>query len=336
MRSGKRGLLAAIVVNLGAIVVAALAFGAWKSLEPAQGADDGTHMEGSITAGFYDQNVDDVGFIAAANKHVEARKLLGARVIYDAVYTTGADHFRIVPGAIEQPTQCVLLFGASYTFGEGVNDDETFAAQIVRKSEGQVAAKNFGIGGWGPHQFLAGLQSGRFQQAITCTPSDVFYLFTPDHIMWAAGRSPWDKHGPLFRLGSNGQPVRAGHFDTDSPFSWRKLIGLNALTGTEEADLTTALVVEGARILERQYGGIHFHVISWPLDNFPLEVTERAERGMAAAGLTLHPMEDVIPHFSEVWRDYVILLEGHPLPRAHERIADYVLREIRLERSTNR
>src|SRR5262245_8045495 len=75
-----------------------------------------------------------------------------AQVIYDVVYTTGADHFRAVPAA-DHPERCVLLFGDSFTFGEGVNDDETSAAQIIIKSKGKVTAKNFGVAGWGPHQF---------------------------------------------------------------------------------------------------------------------------------------------------------------------------------------
>jgi hypothetical protein len=322
-----------MVVNLVAALVAVLAFTAWKHLKSVQGLADATHMEGSITAGFYEQEIDDVGFISMANKHVTARKFLGTQVIYDAVYTTGADHFRVVPVAVEQPEHCVLLFGDSFTFGEGVSDSETSAAQIVRKSEGRVAAKNFGIGGWGPHQFLAGLQSGRFQRAVTCTPSDAFYLIIPYQIARAAGRGPWDKHGPLFRLGSDGRPVRVGNFDTDGGFSWRQLIGLNALTDTEEADLTTALILEGAHELEQQYGGIRLHVLVWNTDSsFPLKIMERAELGMAAGGLAMHSMEAVIPHFSEVSQKYVIPLEGHPNPRAYERIADYILREIRLDK----
>jgi hypothetical protein len=316
-------------INLAAVAAAVLAFGAWKRYESAQAPINPARMEGSYTAGFFDQNIDDVGFVAKANRHVASRKLLGDRVLYDAVYTTGPDHFRVVPAADEKPSRCVLLFGDSYTFGEGINDDETAAAQIVKKSEGRVAAKNLGISGWGPHQFLAGLQSGRFQRAITCTPTDAFYLMIPTHIARAAGGSPWDSHGPLFLLGADGRPVRHGNFDTDMGFGWRQLVGLNRLTDGEEADLTAALLAEGARELGARYPGIRFRVILWNTDGeFPLEVLERAMRGMVRGGVEVHSMEKVIPHFAESWPQYVIPLEGHPNPLADERIADFILRSM--------
>jgi hypothetical protein len=138
---------------------------------------------------------------------------LDSRVIYDASYTTGPDHFRVVP-KVENAQRCVLLFGDSFTFGEGVNDDETSAAQIVAKSKGQVEVKNLGIGGWGPHQFLSGLQSGRFQKAITCKPTDAVYLFIPAHTARAAGRGKWDRFGPRFVVDDKGRAVRDGNFNT--------------------------------------------------------------------------------------------------------------------------
>ena len=321
------GLVAAI--NLVAVVVAVLAFGAWKRYESARAPVSAMRMEGTGAAGFFDQNIDDVGFIAEADRHVTSRKLLGDRVLYDVAYTTGPDHFRVVPAADEKPARCVLLFGDSFTFGEGVNDDETSATWIVRKSKGHVAAKNLGISGWGPHQFLAGLQSGRFQRATACTPTDAFYLMIPTHIARAAGRGVWDRHGPLFLLDADGRPVRHGNFDTDMGFGWRQLVGLNRLTDGEEADLTAALLVEGGRELKARYPGIHFRVILWNTDGeFPLEVLDRAMRGMVKRGVEVHSMEKVIPHFAESWPQYVIQMEGHPNPRAHERIADFILQSI--------
>jgi hypothetical protein len=132
------------------------------------------------------------------------------------------------------------------------------------------------------------------------------------------GGNPTDKHGPLFRLGADGRPVRAGHFDTNGGFSWRQFIGLNASTGTEEADLTAALIIEGARELERQYPGLHFHVHSWKTDrNFPTEVMDRTEHSMSAAGFDVRSMAEAVPRFPEVWPEYVIdpSLEWHPSPR---------------------
>jgi len=301
-------------VNLAAAGLAVVAFGVWKQLSPEQvdEQDAQTHMEGSIVSGFFDHNLDDIGFIPSPNKRVTAKKMAGTEVIYDVVYTTGADHFRAVPAA-DHPERCVLLFGDSFTFGAGVNDDETSAAQIIIKSKGKVTAKNLGVGGWGPHQFLAGLQSGRFRRAITCTPTGAVYLLIPAQIARAAGRSPWDTHGPLYRLDEKAvRPVRAGNFDTNTEFSWRRIAGLNRLTEIEEAELSVALIEEGGRELKRQYPGIHFYVLAWP------GISDEMRRRLGA-----RPLEEAIRDFTQA--AYQIPIDGHPNPRAYAGIADYIL-----------
>jgi hypothetical protein len=294
--------LLAVAVNLGAALLAVLAFGVWERLNPVDLAK--VRFEGSITRGFYDQNVDDVGFITAANRRVTARALAGDRVLYDVVYTTGSDHFRVVPAATH-PERCVLLFGDSFTFGIGVNDDETFAAQIVAKSKGTVEVKNLAAGGWGPHQFLAGLQTGLFQRAVSCRPTDAVYLLIRDHVERAVGRVPWDPHGPRFRLGADGQPVRDGHFDGGggAPRAW---------TEAEANELTAVLLEEGGRELQRKYPGIRFHVLTWA------GVSEAIRRRLGG-----RPLEESIPGYTD--EGYLIPIDGHPNARAHERIADYVL-----------
>lgn len=308
--------LLAGAISLCAAVVAALAFGALKNSDFVDGQSDRLRMEGTFVNGFYDQGIDDVGFIAQPNKHVTARRLLDSRVIYDASYTTGPDRFRVVPKVDDAP-RCLLQFGDSFTFGEGVDDDETSAAQIVAKSRAQVEVKSLGIGGWGPHQFLAGLQSGRFQRAISCKPTDAVYLFIPAHTARAAGRGKWDRFGPLFVVDDSGRPVREGNFNTVGK-SWRELIGFNRLTEDEEEELAAALIAEASRELERLYPGIRFHVFTW--DGTTAGVISR----LTAQGLRVHTIRQIIPDYTDA---YLIAppFEYHPTPEAYERVAEYFL-----------
>lgn len=312
--------LLAGAISLVAAVVAALAFGVWKKTDFVDGQSDRLRMEGTFVDGFYDQNqgkgIPDVGFIALPDKHVTARRLLDNRVIYDATYTTGPDRFRVVP-KVEKAQRCVLLFGDSFTFGEGVSDNETTAAQIVAKSKGQVEVKSLGIGGWGPHQFLSGLQSGRFQKAITCKPTDAVYLFISAHTARAAGRGKWDRFGPLFVLDDKGRPVRTGNFNTMGT-SWRELVGFNRLTEAEEEDLAAAILTEASRELERLYPGIRFHVFTWD------GVTDGVIQRLKANGLRVHTIREIIPDYTDA---YLIAppFEFHPTPAAYGRVADYLL-----------
>lgn len=313
--------LLAGAISLLAAVAAALAFGAWKNSDFVDGQSDRLSMEGTFVNGFYDQGdnkgIADVGFIALPNKHVTAVRKLDSRVIFDASYTTGPDGFRIVPKA-DNARRCVLLFGDSFTFGEGVNDDETTAAQLVTRSKGQVEVKNLGIGGWGPHQFLAGLQSGRFQRAISCKPTDAVYLMIAAHTARAAGRGKWDRFGPMFVVDDKGRPVRAGNFNTVGK-SWRELVGFNRLTEDEEEELSATILSEASRELERLYPGIRFHVFLW--DGVPDGVARR----LKDRGVSVHTIRQIIPDYSD--EKYLIAppYEYHPKPVAYEKVADYVL-----------
>jgi hypothetical protein len=313
--------LLAGAISLLAAVAAALAFGAWKNSDFVDGQSDRLSMEGTFVNGFYDQGdnkgIADVGFIALPNKHVTAVRKLDSRVIFDASYTTGPDGFRIVP-KVDNARRCVLLFGDSFTFGEGVNDDETTAAQLVARSKGQVEVKNLGIGGWGPHQFLAGLQSGRFQRAISCEPTDAVYLMIAAHTARAAGRGKWDRFGPMFVVDDKGRPVRAGNFNTVGK-SWRELVGFNRLTEDEEEGLSATILSEASRELERLYPGIRFHVFLW--DGVPDGVARR----LKDRGVSVHTIRQIIPDYSD--EKYLIAppYEYHPKPVAYEKVADYVL-----------
>jgi hypothetical protein len=317
-------------VNIGAVVVAVLAFGIWKRSQPVESPSSATRVEGSITAGFYEQ-ADDVGYITRAGASVTARELIGERAIYDVAYTTGADNFRVVPKADEHPDACVLLFGDSFTFGIGVKDEETFAAKIVSKSKGLVAVRNFGVGGWGPQQFLAGLQSGRFQRAVTCKPTDAVYLMIPDHLYRTIGKSnAWDKNAPRYQLDAGGRLVRKGRLGDPDDFSWRQLIGLDRLSDSEVMELSVAIFVEGASHLRQSYPGIRFHFISWhhtgPMGG---DLMPDFEWRLSRVGIMPLPVEAIIPLYRYRTDDYSLdPLDTHPNPHAHRLIADFILRLI--------
>jgi hypothetical protein len=327
-----RGL--AVIVNLGAAVVAVLAFGAWQRSHPPQSAANALYRGGV----FYEL-VDDVGYVPRANARMTARYEIEGRTTHDVVYTTGTDHFRSAPEATANPEACVLLFGDSLTFGDGVTDAETYAAQIVERSGGRVAAQNFAVSGWGPHQFLAGLQSGRFQHALRCSPTDAVFLMIPSLIWRASGMTnPWDTNGPRYRLGADGRPVRAGRLGDSDPHNWRRWIGLEPVSKGDASRLATAVVVEAMSELKRLYPGIRTHFISyrvasWGDTGFSSEDLAGFEYDLLQAGVLPLPLEGVIPRYRFALRDYVLgPTDYHPNARAHRLIAEFILREIREDR----
>ena len=320
----------AVVVNLAAAIVAALAFGAWQRSRSPDNAANVAHRAG----GFYEL-VDDVGYIPKANTRMTRAEVEG-HPTNDVVYTTGPDHFRVVPEAAENPDACVLLFGDSFTFGDGVSDEETFAAQIVTRSGRRVAAQNFSVSGWGPHQFLAGLQSGRFQRAVRCRPTDAVFLMIPSLIWRASGvTNPWDTNGPRYRLGGDGRPVRDGTLGDPDRYNWRRWIGLTPVSKGDASRLAVAVVVEAMNELKRLYPGIRTHFISyrvasWSDTDFSSEEVAGFEYDLQQAGIMPLPLEAIIPRYRFALSDYILgPNDYHPNARAHRLIADFILREIK-------
>jgi len=318
----------AICVNVVAAIVAALAFGVWQRAQAPSRSPSIPHAGGF-------EVVDDVGFLPKANTQIRAHSEVDGRKIYDVTYTIGPDHFRAVPEAAANPDACALLFGDSFTFGDGVKDDESFAAQIVKLSGGRVAVHNFGVSGWGPHQFLAGLQSGRFQRAVQCRPTDAFFLMIPSLVWRANGvTNPWDTTGPRYRLGADGRPVRDGRLGDPDPYNWRRWIGLRPVSKGYAKRLAIAVIAEAMNELKRLYPGIRTHVIlyrvaSWIDVDFTVDDLVQLEYDLHEAGLTPIPLEAIIPHYRFAMQDYILHpTDFHPNARAHRLIAEFMLREI--------
>lgn len=318
----------AVIVNLAAAVVAVLCFGAWQQLQVPPSPTD-------VRGRFY-QLADDVGYIPRASTRMMRSEVERRTFAHDVIYTTGPDHFRVTPEAATGSDRCVLVFGDSFSFGDGVADDETFAAQIVKQSQGRVAAHNFAVSGWGPQQFLAGLQSGRFQRSIQCKPTDAVFLMIPSLIWRAAGvTNPWDTNGPRYRLGADGRPARHGRFGDPDPYNWRQWFGLPPVGKQEALQLATAMIAEAMRELKKLYPDIRTHFIlyrvaSWSDVALTVDDLVSFEFELNKAGVMPLPLEAVIPRYRFAMDDYILShADYHPNARAHQLIAEFLLRQIK-------
>ena len=129
-------------------------------------------------------------------------------VLYDTVFTIGPDGFRVTPKYGDKQAHRINFLGDSFTFGEGVADNETMAyytgdlvnAQKMASNKwALLQVKNYGIHGWGIHQSLAVLQSDLNTQAnlnvVLTAPwhasrvgcADFFSLGSPKYVLQSDG-----------------------------------------------------------------------------------------------------------------------------------------------------
>lgn len=294
---------------------------------------------------------DDYGYAPAPSSRTRAVKLAGARPLYDVVYTIDQYGLRVSPPELDPQHRrgCVLFFGCSNTFGEGVQDDETLPWQVGVATGGRFAVRNLGFSGWGPHQMLAALQAGDVERAAGCEVTHVVYLALYWHARRVSGRVPWDRNGPRFVLDGAGHAVRAGHF-SDGDLHWRlprpllerlrkSLLYQKYLltlfdpferpTEPDEIDLLAAIVAGARDEVSVRFPHAAFDVLFWDISLPPNWVASFTKR-LAARDLTVHPLSRAIPDYRSPFdpRYVISAVDQHPSPAAYARIADYVVHDI--------
>jgi hypothetical protein len=119
--------------------------------------------------------------------------------IYRADYTFDSNLLRETHSVETGPT--IVFFGDSYTFGMGLNDadalPQVFADLLGRKQR----VLNLGFPGYGPQQFLAEMQAGRFDGVIGAQPRlFIFLTGAALHVGRTACKPFWACQGPRYAL----------------------------------------------------------------------------------------------------------------------------------------
>ena len=329
--------------NLAAVVAAVAVFEGFLGFNDLRG--DGTRMEGTISEGFVVPD-DDLGYRPRVDSRVTARKLFEDRVIYDVTYSIGADGLRVTPRSqSRRPPTCTVFFGDSVTFGEGVNDAETYPFRVGVEPRGETSVYNFAFSGYGPHQALAALNAGRVERTVTCSTIQFVHLAIVEHVARVAGLAGWDRHGPRFRLNKNGTVERDGNFDdptqllgrwvlprwfdqtTDRFRTWHRFFGRSRDANDADFALYLGVLDEVARVARSRFPGSSFDLLLW--DRQGDTRFAAIERRLTGSGVVVHRLTTMIPDFAANADRYLLgPRDGHPNALMHQRIGEYVSREI--------
>ncbi len=275
----------------------------------------------------------DVGYVPLANNTVTVTAVQEETLLYKATYTTDGDGRRITPQNPQAKT-AVLLFGCSFTFGEGLNDRQAMAWKLGELLGENYQVFNFGYSGYGPHNALAIIEHTlpdlqKFERILT------YFIVIPDHIIRVAGLTSGD--GPRYEL-EKGTLVRRGTFASLPPLPWEKdgwkWLQQSALftfyrkpitekflpynTDAKRKELLRAILTTGADKLHSLYAQNSSSVLIWPVGNSSL-ATDLAP---LAPHMPIITMRAWLPKYNENSAIYTIPIDNHPNALANELIAE--------------
>jgi hypothetical protein len=273
------------------------------------------------------------------------------RVVYDVRYTIGANGLRIAPPVAAAPLQgCILFFGDSFTFGEGLQDVQTVPYLVGLKTAGRYRIYNFSFHGYGAQQMLANLQHGLYRQIVDCAPSHVIYQALADHPARAAGLYSWTDGSPRYVLRPDGTVAQQGHFGDHSDNKYGSAPAANIRyqlgksyfvqwirkrhrTATlEDVRLWSGIVNASRNIVAKDFPGAHFDVILWGERDRAADAQRNATAMrdlLQSNGIRFHSAESLLPHYELQHPRYELdQMDAHPNAAANELIADFIVKSV--------
>ncbi len=230
-----------------------------------------------------------LGYKPLPSSQIRAKRILGGRTLFEATYTQNAEARRIVPpvasaAPLDGSARVALFFGCSFTYGEGVQDDQTLPF-FYSVDRGNTRAINLGYNGYGPQNMLALLDDtaalASLRTEIGTAPAvETIYTFIDHHVKRSSGALSVMHYGkdlPAYELDTQGDVARVGTFASRRPLVTPLLraLSLSRVLSAMHVDwplsvshddlaLTVALIAKSRDRLAAAFPGNGFHVLLYP------------------------------------------------------------------------
>jgi len=263
-------------------------------------------------------------------------------IVLNATYTIDQFNRRITPLKYNSPNENYIMFlGGSYTFGEGVEDDETLPFYLGRMID-NYSIYNYGLPGSGPFDMLAKIQHIDFKQEIKEKQGLAIYTMFDDHVHRIIGSMTvmsWQTSGAYYKKNTQGQLVRKGTFHSGRPmitFIYKflsKSLLLQKLGITfplrmrdKHFKLTAEVLHQMKNELQKTYPGIKFIVLLYPNTEYSKFLISHFEQ----YGIDYLDYTELFKNRTEK----LILheLNIHPNHNAYKIIADQLKKDLGLNR----
>ena len=276
-----------------------------------------------------------LGWAPEPGRRYKAKKTRGDEVLYDVNYTIDENGFRVTPPPQQEDAPAILFTGCSFTFGEGLNDEESYPYKVSQKLDGKYKVCNLAFSGYGAQQTLANIRHGLYKKALgESQPLAVVHLSIPDHPNRAAGALSWGQRAPRFFFNSDARLETTGTFETSGTTGeWLRYVRLKEAekselgqrlfsyrTSDEDIELWIEMLKSARRELQESYPDTPFLVV---LLNSPDPATKRMEEALKKSGLTYHLLYTDIPDMRD--EKYKIPVDRHPNTLGTDKLADYMI-----------
>jgi len=307
----------------------------------------------------YSEYNDLLGYAPKKNVVKPVESYYGDELLYSVTYSINEKGIRIsTPGQEKTiPNQkCVVFFGGSFTFGHGVEDNQTFPYLVSLKSGGKYRTYNLGFNGWGAHHMLSILEHNLEKEILECEPDFAIYQALVNHVDRATGRGSWDKNGPNYVIDDNGDIVYEGKFSesnhTDQLNSYisdniifkylyksrifRKIAPRAVLTmnRSSNVDRYLAIIEKAKTIFEHRYPGSEFYIILWDDPKFSDISVSLIHKSLLEKGIKVFLVSDMLPDYRNNPGQYRLSPnDRHPAPLAYDLISSYTIENILKEQT---
>ncbi len=328
--------LAATVAGLGVVyvlaVVTELGFHAYNVIY------DRTHPEPQLIRSVPSARLLEPGVVC------REQRIDGDQEIYDFVYSLDDKGSRMTPASPVYATgRDLVFFGCSFTFGTGVNDDETLPNGVARRVPGWRVT-NYGFGGYGPSHMLRRIEDPATTEFFRGNKTHVIYTYIPHHVQRAIGAmqysSRFGTNAPYYKIGKNGEPEYLGTMTTGRPWlqPFYDIMDHEAVLKCFNVDLPmriadrhieyTASIIAASRDRWAQaLPDSEFTVVIYPEPLWADTPAARIVPMLEARGIRCLNYADRFDGQTEMW----IPGDYHPTAAAQDRVAQWIVEDLRLD-----
>lgn len=270
-----------------------------------------------------------------AGKGGSVRATNGDELIYDVEYTVNEHGLRITPEPTRKDAPAILFFGCSFTFGEGVKNEQSFPYLVAEALDEERRVLNLSYLGFSANHMLARLENDLVEPALgDSEPELVVYTFIEDHVGRVAGHTRWTRWSPRYILNKEGEPELHGMFMDKLPFLphlafvirtapefsalGRRLFSYRRKPVDEK--LWLQIVLKSQKLVKEKWPNAKFAVLYWGTK--PGEHPELT-KSLKDAGVQTIRLLDACPEL-----EGKTLLDGHPSPEGHSLVAKTILEKL--------